>query len=374
MTIYWTLLVFSCLFYPVCTITYNRWHKFGDFCPVENKNIKAYFICVSIFMIAIIGLRSVTVGIDSWNYFFMFSDVRYEGISYAFDPKLELERGYVLFEILAHKAHMGFAGFNLVYAIFNVSVISYLIYKKSPMPWLSYFLYMCFSFFVLELTMMRQTLAISIVLLAVLTDKNETFMDFLKFVLWIFVAYMFHASAIVALPLWFLRKLPYNNTAVFIAIACVLIAYISKSTLTGWVEKVAAGISERYDGKEIAEGNLGLRLYAMIGVSVVPGVFIRRFHKDRWNTFTFYCLCAMLLVFPAVQAGGSLMRAYFYFYIFMMIYIPNLITALDVNKDWKIKILIAVLYLAVGIYLFHGSLTGNGMKIVPYKFYWQPLY
>ena len=372
MTIYWILLTVICLLYPICTVIYNRHHKLGDFRPVDNKNIKIYFYCVSLCMILLIGLRHMSVGIDSRNYLGYYANVRHEDFSYILDPYMDLETGYVLLEILAHKLHLGFAGFNLLYAIINVSVVSYLIYKKSPMPWLSYFLYCCFSFFILELTMMRQTLALSIVVLAVLTDKNEKATDFLKYALWIICAYFIHSSAIIALPLWFLKKIPYNNTVIFLTCTCIVIAYLSKSVLGKVVETVAAQVSEKYSNVHIESGNMGMRLYAMIGVSLLPGMIIKRFHKDKWNTFFFYCLCVMLMIFPALQAGGAIMRTYYYLYIFMIVYVPNLIESLSPQKDGSIKILILVLYLIVGIYMLRSTLIEDALHVAPYKFYWQP--
>ena len=75
MAIYWTLLAFSCFSYPVCTILYNKRRKLGDFRPVENKDIKIYFILVSTFMALIIGLRGVYVGNDTLNYYIMFKEL-----------------------------------------------------------------------------------------------------------------------------------------------------------------------------------------------------------------------------------------------------------------------------------------------------------
>lgn len=373
MTIIWILLAFSCLFYPVCTVVYNRKIKVGDFRPVENKNIKFYFICVSIFMIVIIGLRGILVGRDTLNYFYFYA--KHQGISFMMALRADLpEKGYVLFQIIGHKLRLGFPGFNVLYAIVNVGILSYTIYKKSTMPWMSYFLYICLEFFILDMSMVRQRLAMSIVILAVVTDKNKTWLDFLKFFVLIYIASTFHNSAVVAYPIWFLKKISMNNLSIAVTICLIGIAYLARENIAAFLSEYATDVSEKYEmyGK-IETGTAGMRLYMMIAVTLALGVFLQRFRKIPENGLPFYCLCMMLIIFPGVQGGGVLMRLYYYYYIFIILYVPNLVTALDPKKDMWIKILIIVLYLAVGIYFLNINLGPGSLAGEEYKFYWQPL-
>ncbi len=373
MTIIWVLLAFSCLFYPVCTVVYNRKIKVGDFRPVENKNIKFYFICVSIFMIVIIGLRGILVGRDTLSYFYSYA--KHQGISFMAALRADVpEKGYVLFQILGHKLRLGFPGFNLLYAIVNVSIISFAIYKKSTIPWLSYFLYICFEFFILDLTMMRQTLAMSIVVLAMVTENKNPWIDLLKFVILVYVAQTFHASAVVAFPLWFLKKMPMNNVSIAVMVCFIGIAYLARESIANFLSEHAMDVSEKYEMyRKVEMGTSGMRLYLMVAVTVALGIFLQRFRKIKENGWPFYSLCMMLMIFPAVQGGGAIMRIYYYYYLFIILYVPNLITALDPKKDMWIKVLIILLYLIVGVYFLHINLGPGSLAGEEYKFYWQPL-
>ncbi len=374
MAIYWILLSFSVLLFPICKLITNRVKKVQDLTPVENREIKAYFILVSLAMIFVIGCRGLFVGRDTLNYYFTY--VRLQDVSalkVLFSDATE--KGYVFFNILGHRLHLGFAGFNILYATVNISIISYLIYKKSPMPWLSYFIYICFEFFILDLTMMRQTLAMSIVALAMTLDKNETVWDFLKFVVCVFIAQTFHESAIIALPLWFLKKLPMDNYIIFVFLFLIGIAYLMRDSMAMLMDDTAGMISERYTRYgELKEGTAGMRLYLMVLVTVALGMFLRRYRRIEGNRWPFYSLCIMLMLLPALQGGGVAMRMYFYYYIFIIIYVPNLVAALDPKKDLFIKILIVVLYLIVGIYFFNSSLGERSLAGESYKFFWQPLF
>ncbi|MBQ7037056.1 MAG: EpsG family protein [Clostridia bacterium] len=375
MTIFWALLSFTGLLYPVMKFVLNKQKGVPEFKKLKNNEIKLYFILVSIAMILVIGLRGVLVGRDTLHYYYSYASLQRIGILQVLRAQDVTEKGYMLFEVLSHRLHLGFAGYNLLYASFNISIISYIIYKKSRMPWLSYFIYICFEFFILDLTMMRQTLAISIVALAITLDKNETFLDFLKFALCVFIAQTFHQSAIIALPLWFLKKLPLNNIGVVATLFVILLGYLMRTQIAGLIGELAGDVSEKYTKYgELEEGTAGMRLYLMVAVTIALGMILGRYKNIKGNGLPFYSLCMMLFLFPAVQAGGVFMRIYYYYYIFIILYVPNLVAALDPKKDTHIKILIVLLYLAVGIYFFHLSLGPGSLVGEEYKFFWQPIY
>ena len=221
--------------------------------------------------------------------------------------------------------------------------------------------------------MVRQTLAMSIVILAVLTDKNESFADFLKFLLIVLIAYTVHSSAIIAFPIWFLKRVRCTNNSIALFLGLIVVAYVMKDTLSGVLLQFAGEISEKYYemyGK-LQEQVVGTRLYFMVLASVLLGMFLKRFWKDKWNEFCFVCLCVMLIIFPSVQSGGAIMRIYYYFYIFLMIYVPNLISALDKKKDGRIKTVIIIMYVIVGTLYFHSRLLENDFHIVPYEVFWN---
>ncbi len=374
MTIYWILLAFCVLLFPICKFICNRIKKVPDLTKVENDELKVYFILVSLAMILVIGFRGLFVGVDTLNYYFMYARLQNTGILSVLRSD-NLEKGYLLFNILGHRLHLGFAGFNVLYAIVNISIISYMIYKKSAMPWLSFFLYICFGFFILDLTMMRQTLAMSVVALAVVTDKNKTVWDFLKFLALVFVAQTIHSSAIIALPIWFLKKLPMNNYIILCFLFFIGIAYLMRDTVAMIISDSAELISEKYVTYGVLkEGTAGTRLYLMVLVTIGLGMFLKRYRNIEGSGWPFYSLCIMLMLLPALQVGGAAMRAYYYYYLFIVLYVPNLVAALDPKKDLFIKILIVSLYLIVGIYFLNSSLGENSLAGETYKFFWQPMF
>ena len=368
MMIYWMLML-TCLVLPEVCCLYMKKYTMTD-SGKEQKNMLFYCIVISIYMIILIGLRSNNIGIDTLGYYRGYI----QAASYPFSYLSEEinDKGFVFLQILFNRLHINFTGFNLIYALFNIIVISYMIYKKSAIPWLSYFLYICFGFFVLDFTMVRQTLAMSIVVLAVMLDKNKTVKDFIQFAILVLIAYTIHASAIICIPIWFIRKIPFNNVIVMMFFVLIATCYLFKGQFSRLVINLAGNISDKYENYQgLGEESAGLLLYLMIMVSVIFGLFVSGFLNNKWNQTTFYMLCIMLIIFPAVQGGGAIMRAYYYFYIFMIVYIPNMINSINSEGDRPIQMFVFLLYMLVGFYQFYSAVTGNSNHLVPYQFFWQ---
>ena len=350
----------------------KTYHPYGfDSIEEHNRAYKLFFVVVSIAMILIIGLKATTVGCDIKGYYYEYNQFAYKNFNYLLKPDVS-DKGFSFLEILFNKIGFSFQGFNIVYAIFNISVISYLIYKKSSLPLLSYILYICFDFFVLDLTMIRQTTAMSVIILAVLSDENDGLRSIIKFEIIVIIAYFIHASAIMFSPMFILRRLKFTKKKVFIFLGTALVVFILKPIFIKLVFFVAGNISDKYDALySIESGNAGYKLYFMIIASVLLGLYLKDFLNDKWNQLMFYYMCMMLIIFPTVQGGGALMRAYFYFYIFMIVYVPNMISGVNKNSDKFTYYMAIFLYIIVGCSQLYNIVANNTYLVLPYKFFWQ---
>lgn len=366
--IFWWLLAFSFAFYIVVQFGKTSSPAFEIHSVDENNKNKKYFIFVTLFMIILVGYRDFSVGIDTYGYYKMYIKSANLDFNYVLRDDVK-EKGYLFIQILFNKLGIGFLGFNIFYAVFNFYIISLLIYKYSKMPWLSYFLYFCFSFYILSFTMIRQTLAMSIVILAIMQDKKDGIWSFLKFVLFVYIAYMFHSSAIITMPLWFVRRLKFNKNLAIIIFVVAFVAFVFKSKFASYVINFAAEISEKYESYgNVKTGNAGVLLYMMMIVSVIFGYMLKSFLFEKDNAFFFHCLCIMIILFPAIQGGNAIMRIYYYFYIFMIVYIPNMLESIRKEEHFYVKLFILMLYIGVGLYCLHSNLTYNIYGVMPYKF------
>ncbi len=365
-------LLIACLALPEVYIKVNK--RNIALLQMPNKMdafSRQYHIIMAVCMVLLIGLRHVNIGLDTFNYAYSYIKIADKSFSYLNEDIKD--KGYVFLCMVLNRLNVNYIEMNVLYAVFNILVITYMIYKYSDIPWLSFFLFIAFGFFTLQFTMVRQSIAISIVIMAVMWDKNRGILDFIKFALLVWIAHTIHASSVVALPIWFVRKIKPNKMAAFVFVVIVVFCYLFKGSIEELMFNLAGDVSESYENYGNAGlENAGILLYLMILASVVFSTIIPRFLDNKWNFMTFACLCIMLMMMPALQSGGAAMRIYYYYYIFMIVHISNMISAVNRSKDKYITLLMLFLFLSVGVYMFVNDVFINDTyNINPYEFFWQ---
>jgi hypothetical protein len=205
----------------------------------------------------------------------------------------------------------------------------------------------------------RQTIAIAIVMIAFKFIKER---KMLKFLLLILLAASFHTTALIFLPAYWLNKLELNKKTISIFLLTGLLAMIFENQL-----QVIMNSYARLEYETVKTG--GDRLYALMLVSTLLGVFYRKplVAKNENNKYLFYMMALSVIVMPITAWNPAVLRLYFYYYIFMIIYIPNI---LSVIKERAISIMLAILYMVIGCMQFFSS-TIYTSNLDNYLFFWQ---
>ena len=176
---------------------------------LSRKNNIILFIAFSVFLIIVLGLRGENVGVDTEQYYDIFSYISIDGY-----PKKDLLFYYTnkLVSYLGFEAEVVMLLFSLV----TVAPISYVIYKISPYAAVSYALLLAFGFFSFYFNGMRQGAAISLGFISVyyLIEDKKT-----KSVLFFLFALLTHSSALILLISILvikLKKITFSFTVVFL--------------------------------------------------------------------------------------------------------------------------------------------------------------
>lgn len=135
-----------------------------------------------------VGARDVGVGTDTIGYFFQYQS-GYERTD---------EVGYSALSDVAAAIGLDFQGFLFLTSGIVIGAVSIAIYRYSQVPWQSFYLYITMGLFVMSLTGIRQSLAAAFVILAIVALLEGRGVMFLSLVL---IAYAFHNSALLVLPL-----------------------------------------------------------------------------------------------------------------------------------------------------------------------------
>lgn len=182
----------------------------------KNKSNEARknFILVSfLLLVTISGYRDIGFGIDTPGYIVKYSDLEhiqlYEMWKMLFTPEAKDPGFYLFSKLVSLMNFSGEAWIALLSCVF-LSSFSYFVYKYSPYPLISFLALICLGYLYFSYSGLRQTLSMSMILFAtpLILSRN-----YIKGVVFLFLAFMFHSSSIVftlLLPVAFLPVFRYR--------------------------------------------------------------------------------------------------------------------------------------------------------------------
>lgn len=205
----------------------------------DSQRVKAYngfsnnpgflsnfmFWATALILILIAGLRPIGLDRDSITYANIIQSYKDIDLS-ALEPA---------FWVIKWFNDIFFNGnvrtFFLIYAILGVSIKFLAIRRLSKLPWLSVGVYLSLYFILHEMTQIRASVATGLFLLSIPDIYNR---NFKKFTLKALLAFSFHYSAIVMLPLYFLHPKKLNMAYFLLPIVGLISAYfdLSKTLLS----------------------------------------------------------------------------------------------------------------------------------------------
>jgi transmembrane protein EpsG len=314
----------------------------------------------SLILVLFAGFRASSVGTDTNNYVGIFKSVNRSNLT-AMDTSLEY-----LFIILNKIAYFFFENhISLLISIaiitiyFNIRVIT----KLSVNLWLSVFLYITLGGYVFFFNGARQGIAVAIFGMAILQiyDKN-----FKRYIFWVFIAVLFHRTAIVMLPLYFLN---FNKFSLkkSVAIGFLFTALIMSMSML--LNLASDDVIARYSAYKTrgASGAYILTLFYVIN-TIFLIYFKNRISILYLKEYNFFLnLCVVhTLVYLAVQFTGvdiNLIRLASYFQLGFILIYPIIFKEVKMFKE----LLPRLLFLGVHIFFYYVYLLRMS-SLVPYTF------
>lgn len=325
---------------------------------IYDSNRKKYCILISVWFIFLLTLRHAYVGSDTQNYYKIFSEIENYGYSIELNEETWYnEFGYYGLIRFLVNIHLPFRALIFISASFYVGTISLLIYRFSQRPWISYFVFLTFGYFIFNTTM-RQCFALSFCVLSfiALIDKRILLATVLSI-----IAITFHSTAIIFLPALFIPLLNYNTKSLlFVSLIGVLIFFFSATIF----ESASEFLGRNYEEKRTS-GYFSLLIYVIV---TVYGYIYRR-KLPSTSRYWFFLLIISIILFPLANFNPALFRIRLYFSVFIVVYLANLATP-------KIRTyhLIYALFISYGLYSFFIGSSNAGVRVLPYAFYWEDYY
>lgn len=324
----------------------------------KKQNDIQHLIILAMALILMIGLRAQSIGMDTSQYAYIW-DYGIKAGNYGY-ISTEAEYGYYILQTFC-KQFMDYQFFLLVIATISIVPISWCIYKYSnkwPLSLLIF--YASIPFHTLEFAAARQCIAFTGIIIAYHFLMNR---ELKKYLVAIGISCLFHQSAIVFLPCYWLYDVRINKKMILLWGSFLSMSFWLANTIFSFLNSFSR---IDYSDSDIAVG--GNRLFMVTLLFVLFG-FIG---KDKINEnmgiklpFLIYSIGPLL--WPVLNGNPALYRLQYYFDFFLCLYVPNLLYVLP--KGNKAKYMLLGLTIFVSLYVVLYLRTSEAYY--PYKFFWE---
>lgn len=330
---------------------------------IRKRNDRCYVILVTVQFLLLSALRAATVGADTQYYieYFQTIDDNYtwpQMVSYLAGGFLGERRWFEpLFTLFVKCVHM-FTGnpqiFLLVIAIIIMMPLGKFIYDNSRNVALSFMIYMCLFFQCFGITAVRQSLALSIAVLGGYHFVKEQ--KIWKFFICVLVGMLFHVSAIIILPLYFVYHYKPGKVAKAVYIGIVLLLFMFHDQM---IEVISAVTGFAYAGSE------GAKAFNMVIIMLAITLFClwkydKLIEMRDENKGIMNAVLLGTLILPLSQVDSVYMRLSYFYYMFLMILIPEILLLFP--KKWKNIFTVCAYAGMIVLFARHG---------LQYSFFWQ---
>jgi len=324
---------------------------------------KGIFIFMSFYILLLLASIRYNIGTDYSNYSAIFNEIKY-GI------EVHTEIGY-------YYLNKGVIFLNLPFetVIFISSLLILIfIYKSVSRKYLMLFifLYISSNSYFQSLSLIRQALAISIALYAV---SNIYKSGFLKYLLWILFASSFHLSAILYLPIYFLRKLPITYIYAFLLIIWFyivmntdIINFIINTILP--MTPYGIYVGGKYFTKEIMLGSgLGVAFRLIIGFIILlySSKIRKKFPEANILLLLLFIYEVSYILSLKIYIFNRLADTFSLFFIFIIPYFVYSFNRKILQKS------ITIFFIFIFLILMYKNLSNDyyqvsgGVGVMPYK-------
>ncbi len=347
-------------FLLVLRYTFNQWGK-GDL----EKADKIFLWFGSAILAMLTGLRHYVTGSDTDSYTNSFKLFRKLPWKKALSEAHEYyEIGYRVFiKIIGYITDHENVFFTIIALFFAYSLGKY-ITKNSKNCFMSLMLYFTVGAFTFQITGMRQTMAMAILLFSFECIKER---KLIKFLIIVFIASLFHQSALCIIPIYFAAYIKMNLISFSVFMLGGGIACVYSRPLISLFYKIL-GKYEHYGHTGFDGGAIFVVLMYAITI-IVSYMFMNSLEKqDKHNVFFFNMTFVSLFIYVLRYFASIVERVGFYYQFAFIILLPNVIESIPDNATRR---LVRTCALVLACLLFGYRSWRAASPEYHYFFFWQ---
>lgn len=349
----------------------------GMIMPQQGEGKKAYIVLMAVLHTFVCGFRYRYIHGDLRKYAWTYMDM----VNHGWTSDFVLSKGrntgfYLLNKFIAEITDGNFQMLLIVIAIITEVIVAVLIYKYSPMPWLSYLVWNCLGFYTLGFFAIKQALAMAVLMWAaiyIFESKPK------KFFLAVAIAGFIHMPAISFLPAYWIakRKVSYNTIIIYI-VTCLAI-FVFKNSIVNFITSIY------YEEEEFTySGSVGGRFFLIV-LFILAGILIKGFDEKKFEML--FNLIIIAAIFQMFSGYDNIFTRWSDYYLqFTVLYIPMLFyksngeieksgmkALMGFNKKSNGFIVLLVVIFLVWFYYTTNIGVGNGTvdDYTNFRFMWQ---
>ena len=258
-----------------------------------EKWFLGYLLCGFI-LILLAGFRKIGSDSDMYSYI----DIFYRGSEKPIEPAIEI------ISFIIKSISNNFRVLFLIFAILGVSFKLIAIKQLSSLWFTSILIYVSYYFLYHEMTQIRAGIASGLLLLCIKPIYER---DLKRFIIYVALAISFHISAVLIIPLWFLKTKNFNT---FLYYVLIIVAYsfalvgINFSYLISFVpiESVQILFKGYIYSTQIGEHSEYLNIFSFMQLLRVSIGFFFIYNIDRISKYNAYTkLIVKIYIFSVIS-------------------------------------------------------------------------
>lgn len=360
---FWSAVFIITMLLPNSNNSYMRNIAVSNSLKFSNK--KFLVAIYSIPLLLILGLRDKSVGSDTYAYsldYLYWGSIDYSDLVFSFTE----ECGYKLIQYLFYNMGIPWQLFLFILSSFMVYSISVFIYRYSKTTIFTLLLYLTIGIFAMNMTGIRQSVAVCICLFAYYYLENQ---NDIKFSLLVIVASTIHYTAFAFFVAYFIRKycsLKKINIILFALLP--IIVRLSAPLFESFFRIVA--LDKYFGNGYFTDVNLTINpLAELVPFSILLTSAVLLYLKDKitqreimFFAMTSVYVCCYELTHAVYMAG----RLSFYFSMFVIALLDNLLFCIKYRTT---RLLIYTIVVVCSILFFIISIPGSSYNIHNYMFF-----
>ena len=341
---------------------------------LKNKR-KLFFVLTGILFCIVVGLRDISVGVDTSNYVHMYL-YNTENYINALEKNSVSLIGFFLNDYLYFiYCHILLSlGFNeRMFLVMSTAIMAYLLlrflYKYSENDYLCILSFIMIGMFTYLFSGIRQGIAVSLFTLSYdyIIDKKPW-----KFIIVTIIAMGFHISAIVTLPAYILVRILKKVKIEYSILMCCFLGFLTSDVIYFMLGRLNLGV--RFSGYLCPDA---VRTNPLVVVFYVCIAVLCTFLQKDKNAdssgyevgkifFTMYSIGVGIII---VSLRNTIISRFALYYLLVLpIVLANSIKQTRIVKN---RIVYSVSCVAIEILYFMVSVPSSYLNIINYRFFWQ---